>query len=66
MNNEKDTLRPEYSEDLIRSGQRGKYIHRYQAGTNIVMIEPDRHRIFPNAEAVNHALREYAKENQLS
>ena len=65
MSNE-DTLRPEYSADLIKSGVRGKYASRYKEGTNIVVIEPDLHKIFPDSEAVNRALRQYAKEHQIS
>ena len=30
MNSEKDTLKDEYPEDLIRSGVRGKYAKRYR------------------------------------
>jgi hypothetical protein len=59
MNNE-DTLRPEYSEELIKSGVRGKYVKRYRAGTNIAVISPELHSIFPDSQAVNKALREYA------
>ncbi len=28
MSNEKDTLRPEYDPELIKSGKRGKYVSR--------------------------------------
>jgi len=66
MNNEEDTLRPEYPEELIRSGERGKYVSRYQAGTNVALIDPDLHQLFPDSESVNHALRKYAEEHQLS
>ena len=59
MSNDKDTLRDEYSEDLIRSGVRGKYTKSYREGTNIVLIDPDLHALFPDSEAVNRALREY-------
>ena len=59
MSNDKDTLRDEYPEELIRSGQRGKYTTAYQEGTNIVLIEPDLHRLFPTSDAVNRALRDY-------
>jgi len=59
MNSDEDTLRDEYSEDLIRSGVRGKYTNRYREGTNIVLIDPDLHKLFPDSEAVNRALREY-------
>ena len=59
MDNDKDTLRDEYPEDLIRSGVRGKYTEAYREGTNIVLIDADLHKIFPDSEAVNRALREY-------
>lgn len=61
-----DTLRSEYPADLIKSGIRGKYANRYQEGTNVVLIEPDLHKLFPNADAVNTALREYATEHHLN
>ena len=59
MSSEKDTLRDEYPVELIRSGVRGKYAKKYREGTNVVLIEPDLHRVFPDAESVNKALREY-------
>jgi hypothetical protein len=59
MSNDKDTLRDEYPEDLIRSGVRGKYAKAYREGTNIVLIDPDLHKLFPDSDAVNRALREY-------
>ncbi len=64
MNSEKDTLKDEYSEDLIQSGSRGKYAQRYREGTNIVLIDPDLHKLFPDSETVNRALREYAARKQ--
>jgi hypothetical protein len=59
MNSNKDELRPEYPEELIKSGVRGKYAKQYREGTNIALIDPDLHRIFPDSESVNRALREY-------
>ena len=59
MSSDEDTLRDEYPEDLIRSGVRGKYTKSYREGTNIVLIDPDLHKLFPDSEAVNRALREY-------
>ncbi len=59
MSNDKDSLRDEYPEELIRSGVRGKYTNRYREGTNIVLIDPDLHKLFPDSDAVNRALREY-------
>ena len=53
-----DDLRPEYDlKSLLKSGIRGKYAHRFQKGTNIVLLEPDVASVFPNGEAVNEALR---------
>lgn len=65
MNNE-DTLRPEYPADLIKSGVRGKYVSRYREGTNIVLVDPDLHKLFPDSESVNRALRKFAEEHQMS
>ena len=45
MNSDQDTLRDEYSEDLIKSGVRGKYTKRYCEGTNIVLIDLDLHSL---------------------
>lgn len=61
-----DTLRPKYLADLIRSGLRGKYASRYKQGTNVVVIDPDLQKIFPDSESVNRALRQYAEEHQIS
>ena len=65
MNNE-NTLRPEYPAELIKSGVRGKYASRYREGTNIVLVDPDLHKLFPNSESVNRALRKFAEEHQIS
>jgi len=63
MSNE-DTMRPEYPADLIKSGIRGKFANRYREGTNIVLIDPDLHKLFPDSESVNRALRKFAEEHQ--
>ncbi len=64
MSNE-DAMRPEYPADLIKSGERGKYASTYREGTNLVLIEPDLHRLFPDSEAVNRALRKFAEEHSM-
>jgi hypothetical protein len=62
MNSEKDDLRPEYPADLIESGERGKYAKRYrEEGTNLVRIDPDLHKLFPDSESVNKALRDHVE-----
>jgi hypothetical protein len=55
---DEDTLRPEYDLKSLGTGARGKYYECYQQGTNVVVIEPELSREFPNAKAVNDALRE--------
>jgi len=52
-----DELRPEYDETVLKNGIRGKYVQRYQAGTNVVLLAPDVAAVFPTSEAVNEALR---------
>jgi hypothetical protein len=52
-----DELRPEYDETVLKNGIRGKYVQRYQAGTNVVVLAPDVAAVFPTADAVNEALR---------
>lgn len=63
--NNEGTLRPEYPPELIKSDEHGKYAQHYQESTNIVLIEPELHRLFPDSDAVNQALRQYAEEHRL-
>ena len=46
--------RPEYD---FRGGVRGKYASRHAAGTNVVVLDPDVAKLFPDSESVNRALR---------
>lgn len=39
----------------------GKYTKKYAEGTNIVVIEPDVAKIFPDHDSVNQALRSLAE-----
>ncbi len=41
-------------------GIRGKYALRYQEGTNIIKLDEDVRKMFPNTKAVNEALRSLA------
>ena len=53
-----DELRPEYDlRELLKGGVRGKYVARYRAGTNLVLLDPDVAKAFPDEAAVNEALR---------
>lgn len=60
-NNEVDQLdeemRPEYDLSQLKGKVRGKYVERYRAGTNLVLLESDVQAAFPDAESVNEALR---------
>lgn len=57
QNQVEDELRPEYDFAHMEGGVRGKYIERYQTGTNLVRLDPDVAQAFPSDEAVNEALR---------
>jgi hypothetical protein len=53
-----DELRPEYNmKTLLKGGVRGKYAARYRAGTNLVLLEPEVAKAFPNDKTVNEALK---------
>ena len=54
---ETDELLPEYDLSKLTGRVRGKYAERYRAGTNLVLLEPDVAEAFPDAAAVNQALR---------
>lgn len=54
---EENDLRPEYDFSQMEGGVRGKYVERYRAGTNLVRLDPDVAAAFPDAKAVNDALR---------
>jgi len=50
-------MRAEYD---FSHGVRGKYAGRYTQGTNVVVLDPDVAKAFPNADAVNSSLRALA------
>ena len=57
MNKFNDDLKQEYDLKSLGKGVRGKYFEDYQKGTNVVVIDPELSKAFPNAKAVNDALR---------
>lgn len=61
---EEDDLRPEYDFSQMKGGVRGKYVERYRQGTNLVLLDPDIAAAFPDAKAVNDALRLLLHEKQ--
>ena len=59
-----DNLRPEYKFDYSK-GVRGKYYKRIlKEGANVVVLEPDVAKAFPNSAAVDDALRVVLKAGQ--
>jgi hypothetical protein len=58
LNKEDAEMLDEY--DFSR-GVVGKYAKQYAEGTNIVLLDPDVAKVFPDSEAVNQALRAIAQ-----
>ena len=56
-----DELRSEYQRSDFGVLVRGKYIERLQKSSNVVVIDPEVVDLFPNAAAVNAALRSLAE-----
>jgi hypothetical protein len=57
-----DELRDEYefTPEQLRGAVRGKYAECFARSTNLVLLDPDVAEVFPDAEAVNQALRALA------
>ncbi|HEX9911453.1 MAG TPA: hypothetical protein VGA86_11240 [Desulfatiglandales bacterium] len=55
---EKDTMREEYD---FTGGIRGKYAKRFSDGSNIIVLDPDVAKLFPDSKTVNEVLRSIAK-----
>ena len=54
---ENDEMREEHDFSELKGGVRGKYYLQARAGTNLVLIDPDLAKVFPDGESVNRALR---------
>jgi hypothetical protein len=52
-----DWSRPEYKRSDLEEVVRGKYASRIRASTNVVLLDPEIAKVFPNDKAVNDALR---------
>jgi hypothetical protein len=53
----RDELRPEYDLVKLKGRVRGKHYKGAKSGTNLVLLEPDVAKVFPDASTVNEALR---------
>lgn len=47
-------MRAEYD---FSGGVRGKYLDRYRSGTNVVLLDAELVKAFPDSKSVNDALR---------
>jgi hypothetical protein len=65
-----DDLPAEYGEETLRNllkhGERGKYVERYRQGTNLVKIDLDLADMFPTERSVNDALRQFLASQSVS
>ncbi len=55
-------LSPEHEQDMLpeydfADGARGKHHEDYKAGTNVILLEPDLAKAFPDSATVNRVLR---------
>ncbi len=55
-------LSPEHDQDMLpeydfADGARGKLHDNYKAGTNVIFLEPDLAKAFPDSATVNRVLR---------
>ena len=56
-----DEVRSEYRRSDFGTLVRGKYVTRLRASSNVVILDPEVAELFPNAAAVNAALRSLAE-----
>jgi uncharacterized DUF497 family protein len=56
-NRKPSEMRAEYDFANMKGRVRGKYVKRYRAGTNLVLLDPEVYKAFPTSKAVNQALR---------
>jgi hypothetical protein len=54
-------IRPDYRREELGPGVRGKYLQAYRSGNNLVLLSPDVAEAFPTDDAVNEALRAFAR-----
>jgi hypothetical protein len=56
--NKAEDMKPEYD---FNHGVRGKYAKKYDKGSNIILLDPDVAKLFPDSKTVNDALRVLVK-----
>jgi hypothetical protein len=58
---EGDEMRPEYDLSKLKFVGRGIYAKAYRSGTNLVLLDRDVRKAFPDDKSVNETLRAVAK-----
>lgn len=61
-----DEMRAEYRREDLGPLIRGKYAAQYAKATNVVVIDPNLTKIFPDSASVNAALRSFVEFANLS
>jgi len=59
--NDDDDMSPEYDFSKMKLVGRGIYAERYRSGTNLVLLDRDVRKAFPDDQMVNEALRMIAR-----
>ena len=54
-------MRAEYDFSKMKLVGRGIYVERYRSGTNLVLLDRDVRKAFPDDQSVNETLRAVAK-----
>ena len=52
-----DWMRPSYRRSDFKKIEPGKYAGRMRQSTNVIVLDPEVAKVFPNNEAANKALR---------
>ncbi|HYX27314.1 MAG TPA: hypothetical protein VE863_02010 [Pyrinomonadaceae bacterium] len=56
-----DEMLPEYDFSKMKLVGRGIYAERYRSGTNLVLLDSDVRKAFPDDKVINETLRAVAK-----
>jgi hypothetical protein len=56
-----DEMRPEYDLSKLKFIGRGIYAKAYRSGTNLVLLDRDVRKAFPNDKSINETLRAVAR-----
>ena len=61
LDEDADEMRPEYDLSKLKFIGRGIYSKAYRSGTNLVLLDRDVRKAFPDDKSVNETLRAVAK-----